>query len=195
MSNPIALREAEACQYRDTTTFLKDLREVEVLAASVDGGEVVSHIWRQRRNKQLREAREAALLLEGIEQRYGIETKFCIVEREDYDALAHYSTPTEGRFVKIQLKQVPPEDVGNTTLNEVISSLTKYSDSSDLTVGIYLNQTRRNFQFDAICVPQLKIAALYVVFAVSEDQSHWGLLGDLLTGHEYTEFVYPIHSQ
>jgi hypothetical protein len=195
MSDQIGLREAGRHEYRDTTTFLKDLLLVVSLGVVVDGEESVAKVWRQRRNKVHREAREAALLLEGIEQRYGIETKFCPVERDDYDALAHYSTPTEGRFVKIQLKQVPPEDVSDTTLNKVIASLAKYPASHDLTVGIHLNQSIRNFRFKDIQVPRLNIAALYVVFAVSQDESRWGLLGDLLTGHEYTEFTYPSHAQ
>jgi hypothetical protein len=96
----------------------------------------------------------------------------------------------------VSLKEVPPTDLGNTTLNEVIASVAKrYPSSPDLTVGIYINQTIPNFQFSEIEVPKLNLGGLWVVFSVSEDQSRWGLLGDLLAGLEYSEFACPTRSQ
>jgi hypothetical protein len=107
MTNRIALRQAENATYADTTEFLKTLRGVGILATHCDGGEVVNQVWRLRRNKRYREARQVALLLEGIEQRFGIETGFLVDEAQDYDALAYYrdSIADTNHFVKIQLRK------------------------------------------------------------------------------------------
>ena len=71
-----------------------------------------------------------------------------------------------------------------------IAKLTKYADSQDLVVAMFLNRTGR-INLDEIILPDLNIAELWFFGSMSQDQSKWFLLGNLLGENRYFEFDYP----
>ena len=91
----------------------------------------------------------------------------------------------------VQLKEVVPPELNNTaTVQQRVNALTKYVDSEDLTVAIYLNRPV-HFDPERLVVPPLKIAALWVFGAISPDKEKWGLWGNFLEVPQGTAFDYP----
>jgi hypothetical protein len=91
----------------------------------------------------------------------------------------------------VQLKEVVPHDVNvAASVQERVNALSKYVDSEDLTVAIYLNQ-RVHFDPAKLVIPPLKIAALWVFGAISPDKEQWALWGNFLETRQGTRFEYP----
>lgn len=102
-------------------------------------------------------------------------------ENLDYDAVIRWQHADERNFTPLQLKEFVPGDVNDTaTLDEIFEGLTRYRDSSDVTVAIFLN---RRFRLEQFSWPRLNFGGLYLYGATSPDQSEWFLLGDLLSEH------------
>ncbi|MBW8369792.1 MAG: hypothetical protein K0M66_02250 [Thiobacillus sp.] len=184
------LRSLQLSGFRDPASFLRTLRELEprIAASSLD-----PKIKQLRTNKlkKWREARQAALFCYGMSQRIGQPIYLNNDEAQDYDFIASWAVGDEQHFAPVQLKEVVPTNLNaKSSLEEVISSLTKYVNSEDLTVAIHLN---RKIQFDpkTITVPPLNIAALWVFSSISEDGSEWALWGNFLEDPEGSSFAYP----
>jgi hypothetical protein len=107
----------------------------------------------------------------------------------DYDAVIRWQRADERRFTPLQLKEFVPDGVNDrATLDEIFEGLTRYRDSTDLTVAVFLN---RRFRLEEISCPRLTLGGLYL-FGVSPDQSQWFLMGDLLReGIMISTFSYP----
>lgn len=91
----------------------------------------------------------------------------------------------------MQLKEAVPHDVNpSASVQGIVDALAKYSDSSELTVAIHLNQ-RSYFDPGELSIPDLRIAALWIFGAISEDESDWGLWGNFLESPVGTRFEYP----
>jgi hypothetical protein len=108
----------------------------------------------------------------------------------DYDAVVRWQRADERFFTPVQLKEFVPGDVNDAaTLEEIFDRLTRYRDSSDVTVAIFLN---RRFRLEEISWPRLNFGGLYLFGAVSPDQLQWFLMGDLLSeGPTVSTFSYP----
>ena len=112
-----------------------------------------------------------------MSQRIDRRIYLCPEESQDYDFVASYVVDEKPYLFPVQLKEVVPDSLNATSsVQEIIRSLSKYVDSKDLTVAIYLN---RQVDFDPknLVVPPLRIGALWVFGAISPDQSVWGLWG------------------
>jgi hypothetical protein len=184
------LQKFQRGEFRDPAPFLVHLRELEsrVAVSSLD-----NRLKQLRTNdlREWREARQAALFCYGMAQRIGRPIYLSREESEDYDFMATWVVDDEQHFAPVQLKEVVPESVNaNSSLEKVIKSLSKYVDSTDLTVAIHLNR-RVHFDPKALIIPQLRIAAIWVFGSISSDQSEWGLWGDFLEQPEGTRFMYP----
>ena len=90
------------------------------------------------------------------------------------------------------MKEVVPTSLNKSaTLESVIQGLKKYTDSSDLTVAIHLNQVGR-FEPDVLRLQHLNVASVWVFAATTVDQSLWSLWGNFREDDPYgTQFSYP----
>ena len=184
------LRDLQRGEFRDPERFLIALRKIE---PDIAGSTTDSRIKHLRTNglKEWREAREAALFCYGMAQRIGQTIYLCSGESQDYDFVASWAVGDEQHFAPVQLKEVVPVSLNaNTSLESVIQSLTKYVDSTDLTVAIHLNR-QVNFDPKTLVVPPLRIAALWIFASISPDQSEWALWGNFLEKPEGSRFAYP----
>jgi hypothetical protein len=177
-------------KYAVPRSLLLELRRLELLLPS-DVSPSVRNL-RTNQLKPLRELREAALFCYGWEQIDGQALGVALVEAQDYDAVATWQSDTELHFAPIQIKEVVPENLNPTmTVQDVINGLQKYVDSDDLTVVIHLNRTVSGFAPLELVIPPLKIGALWILAAVTADQSRWFLWGNFLETIRWGEFSYP----
>ena len=192
----IKLRLLSKLSYHDTTKWLCTLRSIEYEVSASDSAYAVRAL-RTNGLKRWRESREVALFLEGVEQRFGIETRFASVEEDDFDAVARWSYHNTDQFCLLQVKELPPAEVNPAvSIQKVINDLARYCDSEKLTVAIHLNRTLSDFSFSQLDIPKLNLAGLWVFFSATEDQSRWTLVGDLLGKDPMmSSFLYPQASQ
>ena len=190
----IRLRELQNGEFRNPADFLITLRKLELTLANSTLDSNIKHL-RTNGLREWREAREAALFCVGFAQRIGQPVFMSREESQDYDFVATWANGDEQQFAPVQLKEVVPESRNaNSSVEQIIQSLTKYVDSEDLTVAIHLN---RQVHFDpaTLVVPPLRIAALWIFASISPDQSEWGLWGNYLEqsegSREGSRFAYP----
>jgi hypothetical protein len=171
--------------------MLVDLRKAESIVAASNEPDAVKNL-RTRELKPLRELREACLFCYGMTECTGQKFWVAHTEAQDYDAVAMWTAGNTQSFAPIQIKEAPPHKLNPTaSVEAVIESLQKYSDSKDLTVAIHLNQEIREFNPSTLRVPPLNIAALWIFGAVSPDKSRWAIWGNFLDQLQAGEFQYP----
>ena len=184
------LRTFSALEYGDPRGYLIKLREMEPRVAKSGLARKVRTL-RTHDLKQWRELREAALFCHFMSERIGTEVRIAKGEAQDYDAVATWQEQDVRKFAPIQIKEVVPSYLNsNANLESVIASLSKYVDSSDLTVAVHLNKQVR-FIPASITIPQLPVRSLWVFGSISPDASRWNLWGDLLNQPAVTEHAYP----
>jgi hypothetical protein len=177
----VRLREFLGYDYKDPAAWLRTLRELNPLIAR-SGLPYEVRSLRKRSVRRWGEIRQAALFAYGMSQRMP-DCRFDFARPEnanlDYDAVIRWQQADERYFTPLQLKEFVPRDVNDTaTLDEIFEGLTRYRDSSDVTVAIFLN---RRFTLEQISWPRLSLGGLYLFGATSPDQSQWFLIGDLLS--------------
>jgi len=69
----------------------------------------------------------------------------------------------------------------------IVTGLSKYSDSPDLVVVIYLNR-RMKIRPQPIRSNQINIGGLYFLGGGAPDKRQWLLMGDLLHSNEISQF-------
>jgi hypothetical protein len=183
-------RAFQQLEFRDPRPFLVQLRAI---AARVAGSDLSPKAKALRTNalKWSKELREGAIFCYGMAQRIGQTVYLAPSEAQDYDFVASWVVEDTQHLAPVQLKEVVPQQVkAGASVQERVNALTKYVDSEDLTVAIYLNQ-RVHFDPAHLVVPQLNIAALWVFGAISPDKEKWGLWGNFLETPEGTTFEYP----
>ena len=184
-----SLNEAKKLAYRDPEVALRELREIELMAARLDMSTKIKHL-RGNELKCAREYRQAALFTLGMAKNLQKPVRFCPVEASDYDFIATWEDQGARHFAPIQLKELVPESINaNASIQAIVDGLVKYS-SESLTVGIFLNRLG-TFIPHEIKIPPLRIGALWFLFATAEDQSEWMLYGDVLGQPNATSFAYP----
>ena len=185
------LRTARNLQYRDPHSFLVNLRKLEVELALSNSPSRISSL-RTNELKKAREQREAALFCKGMSERIGQTVFFASHEDQDFDFIAFWVVEGQLHYAPVQLKEVVPTTLNsNATLESVIDGLEKYTDSSNLTVAMHLNQAVR-FNPDAVRLRQLEFASVWVFFAVTANQSLWNLCGNFTEDDPYgNQFSYP----
>jgi hypothetical protein len=186
----VRLRAFALLEYGDPTGFLAKLREIEPRVAKSELP-LKERTLRTHELRPWRELREAALFCHFVGERIGIPVQVAGSESQDYDAVATWEDAGARKYAPIQIKEVVPAYLNpNTDLASVIDSLSKYVDSSDLTVAIHLNK-QVTFVPEELVVPPLPIRALWVFGSTSSDATRWNLWGNLLDAPVITEHVYP----
>ena len=150
------IRAIQRSEFRDPERFLVTLAKLEPRLAASNLDSKVKQL-RTNNLKQWHEARQAAIFCYGMAQKMERPIYLCREAAQDYDFVASYVEDETQYFVPVQLKEVVPDSLNATSsVQEIIRSLTKYVDSKDLTVAIYLN---RQVHFDpkTLIVPPLRI--------------------------------------
>jgi hypothetical protein len=185
-------REFSGYEYKDPVSWLRALGQTSPLVARSG----LPYRVRTLRTHSLRhwgEMRQAALFAYGMSQRWP-DWNFDFARpnntNADYDAVIRWQRADERRFTPLQLKEFVPDGVNDrATLDEIFEGLTRYRDSTDVTVAVFLN---RRFRLEEISWPHLNFGGLYLFGATSPDQSQWFLMGDLLSeSAAITTFAYP----
>lgn len=135
-------------------------------------------IYGQIHYKEEREAREGAIFCYGMGMCLGRPVWIARSESQDYDFIAAEITNDGRRFIAVQLKELSHLDP-QSTFDEVIHKLARYTDSKDLTVAIRLNQAG-HFDPHLIEIPSLPLAGVWVFGSIAQDQSEWAVWGDFL---------------
>jgi hypothetical protein len=185
-----SLRALEQLDYRDPVPFLVQLRQFERKLALSETPEKV-RAMRTNRLKEWRETREAAIFCYLMGQRTQRTIYLARGENQDYDFVASWLDQDTLNYAPVQLKELVPATLNpSLSIEGVISGLSKYVDSKNLTVAIHLNQ-RGRFMLSELQIPDLAIAGLWMFGAVAPDQSSWGLWGDFLTSPSESVHEYP----
>ena len=188
----IWLRHVQKLTFRDPAPYLIRLREIEHQVATSALPEKAKALRTHGLRKDL-ERRQAALFCQGMKERTGHRVFLADEESQDYDFIAMWVDGDTRHFSPVQLKEVVPPSINpNATLESVLLALDRYPTSADhLTVAIHLNQGL-HFEPNALQVPPLQIAALWVFGATAPDQSEWALWGNFTEPNPYgTRFKYP----
>lgn len=188
----IILREFAKLSYKNPRNILIELRSLELeLATSQTPSKIKS--LRTNSLKSSRESREAALFCQFMGERIGYNVYFSPGEyQQDCDFIAAWDIDNIWHYAPVQLKEVVPKHTNSfATLEDVISSLSKYVDSKNLIVAVHLNQ-ESHFDPHSLILPNLDIAELWVFGSTSRDQSCWGLWGNLLQNPIGTSHQYPV---
>lgn len=193
--NSIRLRQFSRLEYGDPYGFLTELRKLENVVATSSTPERIKTL-RTQALKTSREMRDAAIFCVGMSERMGVDIRFAPIEDQDFDFVATWLRDGEGRkYCPVQIKETVPENLNpNANINEVIDSLVKYGDSTELVVSIKLNR-REYFDPKSVKIPAgLQIGGLWVFGSIAEDQSEFGLWGDFLSETDApwgSRFSYP----
>ncbi len=188
--NDITLREWGKLEYQDPEFILSELRKLEIEYAQLPIDKRTLNL-RTNKLKKYREGREAALFCFGIGKYMGKKVFFSPTEASDYNFVVLWKDGEFANYAPVQIKEFVPADLNPALeLDDLISGLKKYQDSSKLIVAIHLNR-RIHLEFNNLNIPRLKLAGLFLFGAVSEDQEKWMLQGDLLDNPQTTTFDYP----
>jgi hypothetical protein len=181
-NNDASLRGYSKLEYGDPRGFLEALAPFD---AAVSASDLPSNLKHLRTNelKASRECRDAAIFCLGMSQVLNTDVRFSPSEAQDYDFVATWEVNEIRHFCPIQLKEFVSSELNSkATIQAVLSSLSKYADSSDITVAIKIG---RNVHFEPsdLQVPSgLSIAAIWVYGAITPDQLEWALWGDFTQG-------------
>lgn len=179
--NRMRLKQFSALDYRDPRPFLASLRRFEHVVAASSTPERIKTL-RTNGLKEERELRDAAIFAVGMSEVLGLTVFIAPIEAEDFDFVATWIDDERTQhFCRVQLKEVVAEHLNPaTSLEAVIGGLSRYADASELTVAIKVNHPRR-FDPAEVSVPQgLKLGALWVYSAISEDQGKFSVWGDFM---------------
>ncbi len=176
-------------KYYDPADILRKLRAVEMKNPVSELPYKVGSL----RTKSLRtrgESRQCALFCHGMSQCLGLTLSYAESEDSDYDFVVFCAENSS--FVPVQMKELVPEKLNpDTDLQKEIDKLSKYVDSSDLCVALYLNRELKSLDIRRLDVSRVNVAELWLFGAASEDQKQWKLIGNLLEQPLVYEFHYP----
>jgi hypothetical protein len=180
-------------QYVDPEAFLE---RVQALNAQISrsGLRRAVRTLRTPELKVWREVREAALFAYAIGLHLGqrVLVAKAASENLDYDCVTLREGPANTAiYGAVQIKEVVPHHLNRAaSIQQIIDKLTRYN-SPDLSVVIHLNRLVE-FAPAELKIPKLRLSALWVMAAVTPDQSRWALWGNFLTKDlGAMEFEYP----
>jgi hypothetical protein len=188
----ITERKLQALTWVEPKQVLINLRSLELnLSPDID-----EKVRRLRTNdlKIWREGRTAALFAYGIsEQVLQKPTLVAKTEEKDFDFVMRWADGGVDCFFPVQLKELPPEDLNPAVaIDDILSGLSKYSGTDDLSVVVAINRRMRFEYRPWTGAAKPKIRELWYFGCVSKDQSRWFLYGSALRNDaRYYEFDYP----
>jgi hypothetical protein len=177
--------------YYDPRHVLVELRrQSRQIARRTDVRDAIEQM-RTPNLKWLRELRDACVFGYGWSQVDRRPLRVAHAEAQDYDAVVQWEDGDDISFAPLQIKEVVPEPLNpNASLQAIVDSLKKYTDSADLTVAIRLNRDIP-FKPNDLVIPTLKIGALWVFGALDREQTRWAIWGNFFHSWQCREFSYP----
>ncbi len=187
----MSVREWTRLSYHDPEKILLDLRKIALTQPLNELPYEVSSL-RTRELRRYGEGRQCALFCYFIGKALGINVKFAEFEKSDYDCVAYFEKDGVNNFLPIQMKELVPKKVNSSaSLQVLINSLVKYTDSKDLVVAVHLNQCGA-IRVSELSFPALNIGALWFFGANGSDQSIWTIIGNVLKPNaRFYKFRYP----
>ena len=187
----IWLRTAEKLIYVDPVTYLIKMQRLEIVVNRSDLDAKVKAL-RMNDQKPYREHREAALFCIGISERLGYKVYFAAQEDQDYDFIAMWIIDDTRHFAQVQLKELVPAHINSlASIEDILISLKRLTDSRRLTVAIHLNRECR-FEPDLLKVPDINIQSLWIFGSATADKTSWNLWGNFIDENPIrTQFFYP----
>jgi hypothetical protein len=176
--NADRLRTFGKLPYVDPKYVLEELRRIEM---DISGLEIPERVRTLRTNilKPEREVRDAAIFSYGISCVQGHDVLFAPIEDQDFDFVTTWVSGDTRHFAPVQLKELVPEELNRqASIDDLLSRLSKYSGSTDVTFAIKMTRAGR-FEPAEVRVPgNLSIGGLWMYAAISPDQDEWALWGD-----------------
>ncbi|WP_156773399.1 hypothetical protein [Chlorobaculum parvum] len=184
-------REWRRYEYFNPKIVLPKLRKIREEISITNTPDKIKAL-RTNKLKRERESWDAAIFCQLLSLTLKKDILFSREEHSDFDSIFTWNDGEVQSFAPIQLKELVPAYANpNANLQNIINSLSKYSGSDDLIVGIKINR-RERIEFSDIDTDGLKIRELWMFGATTESQSHWSLLGEVMSGkvHQY-EYELP----
>jgi hypothetical protein len=189
--NDVSANAFRELQYLNAEGVLRDL-DLPGLTLRLAANPEPPHLLSSRETRRQLEILQGCLFAYGLGQRMQRQFAFARDEACDHDGVIYWSENEIACFSPVQLKELVPAELNaNATLAAEIEKLRppRY-DNMELTVALHVNRTgeMRPLELD---VRNLRLAGLYLVFAVDHEQRQWGLCGDLLDHPTTSYFRYP----
>ncbi len=151
-------------KYYDPADILRKLRAVEMKYPVSELPYKVSSL-RTKSLKTRGESRQCALFCHGMAQYKGLTLSYAESEESDYDFVVFCAENSS--FVPVQMKELVPEKLNpDTDLQKEIDKLSKYVDSGDLCVALYLNRELKSLGKVCTTSPFYKISPNFRVNGV-----------------------------
>jgi len=185
-------REWISYKYYDPRVILPKLQPLRLRLNMSDTPDKVRNL-RTNKLKDVREAWDAAIFCYLISRAIGIDIYFSKEEKSDYDTVFRWDDGQSLCFAPVQMKELVPEYTNPTaTLDSIIVSLRKYTNSPDLIIGIKLN---RQIQIDLsqINCNELCVGEIWCFGATTPDESRWGLFGNFLAEAKKYDYELPYY--
>ena len=169
-------------EYFDPEVVLPKLRKIREQISGTETPEKIASL-RTNKLKNERESWDAAIFSQLLSLTIGHKISFSRYEDSDFDSIFTWNDNGTQCYAPIQLKELVPEYTNTTaTLSDILNKLNKYSGHDDLIVGIKLNR-KETLDLTYIPTDNLPIRELWMFGATSEDQSHWSLFGEFMSGN------------
>ena len=184
-------REWNTFKYRSARHFLVNIEPLRIELA-IQGFDKKLRNLRSSGSKSERECWQASLFAHGIGTAVlGTQVSLAMVEEKDFDCVAMWARENSQFFAPVQIKEFVPKELNSeASLQAEIIKLTKYLDSGNLVVAIYLNRGF-HLNLNSIWLPRLNIAELWMFGATSENGRQFMLWGNLLDNPDSFRFEYP----
>jgi hypothetical protein len=177
-------RKWERFEYFDPVVILPQLREIRERISDTDTPTKIKNL-RTNMLKKKRESWDAAVFCHLFSLATGQKIYFSREEDSDYDSIFTWNDGDSQCFAPVQLKELVPAHTNpNANLQDILNKLPIYSGNNDLIVGIKLNR-RETIDFSLLDTTNLPIRELWMFGATTEDQSHWSLIGEVMSGKVY----------
>jgi hypothetical protein len=187
--DPIASRLFSQLTYEEPLALLRAARlQTDAFAAGTLTSDV--RLLRNSEGKIGRERREAAMFCHLLGQRLGLNILMATEEAQDYDFVASWSVGEARKFLPVQLKELPGEELNATiVLEKVLAGLTnKYKNT---VVAVHLNRLLTIDPMQASIPSNLAVSGLWFFGAIAPDLLTWGLWGDFVSIPTGTAHAYP----
>ena len=165
--------------YYDARKILVELSEISDKVAASSLPYAVASL-RTNALKISREGRQCALFCFGMSARLGTDVDFAFAEESDLDFVARYMVEDVIHYVPVHMKELAPDFVAPpTSIQQEVTKLAKYADSSDLVVAFHINRDVR-LEIADLDLSQIKVAELWFVGYLGDGRS-WLLVGNVLS--------------
>lgn len=188
----IKVRKWRALSWRDPKSDLISLGKIQSQLARSTGVSPTVMDLRTRKLRKYLEWRQAALFAYFVSAAITKEPiAYVLEEDEDYDAVICRKDGNKTLCTPVQLQEIVPKSLDpQAELNAELLKLEKYPTSSDTVVAVHLNQSNR-LEYSAIAAPKTSCKEICIYGALSANQYHWLLFGDILNNPAAYEVDYP----